>query len=229
MDDGKRWEADHFSERKTNEDCSACSGNPAMIDIDPRRMIASELSLKRGAVLLWAGTNCGPVEMIKQLAEVLGISYDRPLAEQDPVFIEILSYGYKKELLTYKHKSKLKQGFYRGCVNDVKFLRDSGTTSKGNLKAIDYFSGPVHCPDCSQSSHYDMECLSVTVNGLTINVTSRLSIPELLLFVRNLESAVKTSDTPPKLGQLEERLLHLNKIGLKYLSPVYHANLEGSF
>ncbi len=227
-DEGKRWEADNFSEHKTNRECSSCSGSPAMIDIDPRRMIASELSLKRGAVLLWAGTKCGPVEMIKQLSEVLGISYDRPLAEQDPTFIEILLYGYKDELLTYTHKSKLKQGFYRGCVNDVKFLRDSGTTSKGNLKAINYFSGPVHCPDCIQSSHYDKECLSVTVDGQTINQASRLSIQELLLFVRDLISASKSTDTLPVLLELEERLLHLNKIGLSYLSPVYHASLEGS-
>ncbi|WP_336772453.1 hypothetical protein [Paenibacillus sp. MMO-58] len=227
-DDGSRWEADQFSERKTNGECSTCGGSPAMIDIDPRRMIASELSLKRGAVLLWAGTNCGPVEMIKQLAEVLGICYDRPLTEQDPLFIEILLYGYKKELLTYKHKSKLKQGFYRGCVNDVKFLRDSGTTSKGNLKAIDYFSGPVRCPDCSQSSHYDKECLSVTINGLTINETSRLSTQELLLFVRDLLPPNKATVSLPILLELEKRLLHLNKIGLKYLSPVYHTNLEGS-
>ncbi|NIK68697.1 hypothetical protein [Paenibacillus sp. BK720] len=227
-DDGKRWEADHFSERLINGGCSSCSGNPARIDIDPRRMIAPELSLKRGAVLLWAGANCGPVEMIKQLAKVLDIRYDRPLAGQDPAFIEILLYGYRKELLTYKHKSKIKSGFYRGCVNDVKFLRDSGTTSKGNLRAIDYFSGPVHCPDCSQRNHYDTECLSVTVNGMTIKEVSRLSIPDMLLFVSNLEPAIKTGDSPPVVKELEKRLLYLNKIGLNYLSPAYHAGLEGS-
>jgi excinuclease ABC subunit A len=53
-------------------------------------MIAPELSLKHGAVLLWAGTNCGPVSMIKELAKMIGIDFERPLAEQDKRFTDIL-------------------------------------------------------------------------------------------------------------------------------------------
>jgi|GEM_PF-1680250 Excinuclease ATPase subunit len=226
MNSGQSWSAEDFTELKNNKECPLCNGNKTAVDIDPRRMIAPELSLKHGAVLLWAGTNCGPVEMIKQLAQALGIDYNRPLAEQDPAFIDILLYGYEKEPLTYTHRSNPKHGFYRGCMNDVKYLRDSGTTSKGNLRAIDYFSGPVHCPVCSQSSHYHTESLSVTVCGLTIRETAVLSINELILFVRQLKQSWGQGELMAVheiIEDIEARLSFLHKLGLKNLSPVYCA------
>lgn len=215
------WSSADFSENKHNRFCPVCSGNPAVVDIDPHRMIAPELSLRRGAVLLWAGTKCAHVEMIKQLAKVLQLDYDRPLEEQDKAFTDILMYGYENELLVYTHKKQEKYGFYRGCVNDAKYLRDSGTTSKGNLRAIEYFSGPVHCPSCSQGSNYNQVCLSIKVCGLTIEEFSKLAIDELQLSVQKLhdwegDGCEALNDIA---AELEVRLAYLHKLGLKYLSP----------
>ncbi|OMD34183.1 hypothetical protein [Paenibacillus odorifer] len=81
--------------------CPTCNGTGTVIgDIDPSRMVATELSLKKGAVLLWAGTNCGPVVKIRELAKLIGINFERPLAEQDKRFTDILLYGYDKEPVT---------------------------------------------------------------------------------------------------------------------------------
>ncbi|MBB6674485.1 hypothetical protein [Cohnella nanjingensis] len=62
----------------SNGPCTECGGTVAPAEIDPGRMIAPELSLKNGAVLLWAGTDCAPVPRIRQLAAMLGIDYLRP-------------------------------------------------------------------------------------------------------------------------------------------------------
>ncbi|NOU68823.1 hypothetical protein GC096_32905 [Paenibacillus sp. LMG 31461] len=82
--------------------CPTCNGTGTVIgDIDPIRMVATELSLKKGAVLLWAGTNCRPVVKIRELAKVIGIDFEKPLAEQDKQFTDILLYGNDKEPVTY--------------------------------------------------------------------------------------------------------------------------------
>lgn len=62
----------------------------AAADIDPERMIATELSLKNGAVLLWAGTICAPVEaevhaanrasFVVRVIHLIPLSSDKPLA-----------------------------------------------------------------------------------------------------------------------------------------------------
>jgi excinuclease UvrABC ATPase subunit len=102
--------------------CSECGGNVGSAEIDPSRMIAPELSLKNGAVLLWAGTDCAPVPRIRQLAAMLGIDYLKPLDEQDPGFIPILLYGYDKEPVSFVHNKKPHTDYYRGCVHDLQYM-----------------------------------------------------------------------------------------------------------
>lgn len=202
------------------EACLTCNGTGAVIgDIDPSRMIATELSLKHGAVLLWAGTNCGPVAMIKQLAKLLEIDFGKPLNEQDSSFIDILLYGYEKEPVSYEHKKKPLKGFYRGCVHDLRHMRDAGTTSRGNLRAIRFLSRQDRCPRCNgkESSPNDM---AITIGGRSITEISRLSIPDLLLFIKNFSAlldAFEFEACTEIRNEVEMRLNYLHKIGLKTL------------
>ncbi|MFC5529454.1 hypothetical protein [Cohnella yongneupensis] len=203
------------------EACPACGDKEVATDIDPKRMIAPELSLKDGAVLLWAGSKCGPVEMIKQLANTIGINTARPLAEQDARFIDILLYGYDKEPITYAHKNKQSTGYYRGCVNDLRFMRDAGTTSKGNLRAIAYFSERIECPICG-GTKLNPENAAVTIDGRNFAEASRLPVPELLRFVQRLPAALDEREfetSREAIEELEARLIYLQRIGLLALSP----------
>lgn len=190
--------------------CPSCGGTGVTFgDIDPHRMIAPELSLKNGAVLLWAGTICGPVFAIKELAKKIGIDYDRPLVEQDKRFIDILLYGYDQEPVEYMYKNKLFTRFYRGCVNDLRFMRDAGTRSKGNLKAIEFFSARSDCPECSGSNR-SSELAAISI----------MPIPELLSFTQNLPHTLTEHEAAisgPCLSEIETRLKYLNKIGLRAL------------
>lgn len=198
--------------------CPTCNGIGTVIgDIDPSRMVATELSLKKGAVLLWAGTNCGPVVKIRELAKMIGINFERPLAEQDKRFTDILLYGYDKEPVTYVHKKKELRNYYRGCVFDLKYMRDAGTTSKGNLWAIKLFSRHDKCPNCT-------ECLleqERLVMGNSLSDVLRMPISESLLFLQKLRNCLdkQVLDNYCELiNDLELRLSYLNKIGLKSLS-----------
>ncbi|QYR19612.1 hypothetical protein KZ483_17100 [Paenibacillus sp. sptzw28] len=190
-----------------------------MIDIDPARMIASELSLKHGAVLLWAGTICAPVFKIKALAKMIGIDYEKPLAEQDRRFMDILLYGYEKEPVSYVYKKKQATSFYRGCVADLRYMRDAGTKSKGNIRAIRFFSKQVQCEVCN-GSKMAPELSAITIQGRSIADTLRLPIRELLLFIQSLPHSLDVHELKVSnqvKDEIELRLIYLNKIGLQSL------------
>ncbi|RAP74498.1 hypothetical protein DL346_20745 [Paenibacillus montanisoli] len=210
---------ENYTASNPNGRCPVCNGTGTVIgDIDPGCMIAPELSLKHGAVLLWSGTVCRPVSKIKALANMIGIDFDRPLSEQDDRFPDILLYGYDKEPVSYVHKGKPFEGFYRGCVFDLQDMRDAETTSKGNLRAIAFFSRRVKCFRCSGNGP-NLERFAATVNGRSLLEAWRLPVSELLLFVCHLPAS-PDNDTDEIVAEIEACLIYLNKIGLKTLPSI---------
>jgi excinuclease UvrABC ATPase subunit len=219
-DNNRSWTSQDFSVSSPYGACSACNGTGTVIDIDPSRMIAPELSLKHGAVILWAGTNCMSVSMIKQLAKMIGIDFEKPLTEQDKRFTDILLYGYDNEPISYVHKNKQLKAFYRGCVFDLRYMRDAGTNSKGNLRAIDFFSGHVKCSECN-GSKLKSESLAITILGQSIIEVSKMPLSELLLFLQNLPTSLDEHElkiSNQVIDEIELRLIYLKKIGFKALS-----------
>ncbi|MGO4495681.1 hypothetical protein AB4114_07205 [Paenibacillus sp. 2RAB27] len=218
-DSSGSWTSQNFSANSPYGICTSCNGTETVIDIDPARMIASELSLKHGAVLLWAGTICAPVFKIKALAKMIGIDYEKPLAEQDRRFMDILLYGYKNDPVSYVYKKKQATSFYRGCVADLRYMRDAGTKSKGNLRVIRFFSKQVQCAGCN-GSKMAPELIATTIQGQSIVDTLRLPIQELLLFIRGLPHSLDVHElkvSSQVKDEIELRLVYLNKIGLKSL------------
>lgn len=222
-DNNGSWTSQDFSDKSSFGACVACNDTGTVNgDIDLSRMIAPELSLKHGAVILWAGTNCGPVSMIKELAKMIGIDFERSLSEQDKQFIDILLYGYDKEPVSYIHKKKQFKAFYRGCVYDLQYMRDAGTTSKGNLRAIEFFSRQVKCSECN-GGELSPESLAMMIEGRSIVELSRMPISELLLFIHNLSTHLDEDElkiSSEVIDEIELRLIYLNKMGLKALPSV---------
>ncbi|OME77219.1 hypothetical protein BK120_27220 [Paenibacillus sp. FSL A5-0031] len=214
-----------WSLRESTPICTTCNGTGTVLgDIDSSRMVATELSLKKGAVLLWAGTNCGPVVKIRELAKMIGIDFESPLVEQNKQFTDILLYGYDKEPITYVYKKREHKKYYRGCVFDLEHMRAAGTTSKGNLWAIKLFSRHGKCPNCTESL-LEQERL---VMGNSLSDVLRMPISESLLVVQKLRNCLdkQVLDNYCELiNDLELRLSYLNKIGLKTLSAFDVRNL----
>lgn len=188
-------------------------------DIDPSLMINQELSIKRGAVLLWAGTTCKDVTKIKELAKMIGIEYDKPLIEQDKRFTDILLYGYCKEPVHFVHKKKPLQGYYMGSVGDIRYLRDSGTTSKGNITKIEQFTGKVKCPECN-AKELQPEVLSIKADGHSIVEISRLPVSKILKSIKKLSTEINEREllnSSQVISNIESRLNLLAETGREYL------------
>ncbi|WP_284646182.1 hypothetical protein [Paenibacillus silviterrae] len=202
--------------------CADCSGTVAPTEIDHGRMIAPELSLKNGAVLLWAGTHCAPVPRIKQLAAMLGIDYVRPLEEQDPGFISVLLYGYDKEPVSFVYNQRLRRDYYRGCVSDLQSMINKRTTSKGNLKMISFFSKQPECSAC-RGTGLSKGVSDIYAGGLTLAEVNKLPIDEMLFFINGLRQSIEGHEAEiaePIFIHLAPMLLYLSKIGLRTLPPV---------
>jgi excinuclease UvrABC ATPase subunit len=111
------------------------------------------------------------------------------------------------------------KAFYRG-VFDLRYIRDAGTNSKGNLRAIDFFSGQVKCSECNRSK-LNSESLAITIQGQSIAEVSKLPISELLLVIQNLPTSLDEHElkiSNQGIDEIELRLIYLNNIGLKALS-----------
>ncbi|QTH43224.1 hypothetical protein J4772_01760 [Cohnella sp. LGH] len=199
--------------------CAECGGTVASTEIDPGRMIAPELSLKNGAVLLWAGTDCAPVPRIRQLGAMLGIDYLRPLEEQDQRFISVLLYGYDKEPVSFVHNKRPRADYYRGCISDLQTMIDARTTSKGNLRMISFFSKHSECPACLGTG-MSKGMLDIHISGHTLAEVDKLPIPEMLSFIKSLQQSMDAHEfnlVGPIVSHLEPMLLYLRKIGLRTL------------
>lgn len=199
--------------------CAECGGTVTPAEINPGRMIVPELSLKNGAVLLWAGTDCAPVPRIRQLATMLGIDYLRPLEEQDRQFISVLLYGYDKEPVSFVHNKRLRTDYYRGCVSDLQTMIDARTTSKGNLRMISFFSKHSECPACVGTG-MSKGVVDIHISGYTLAEADKLPIPEMLSFIKNLRQSMDAHEfeiTGPIVSHLEPMLLYLSTIGLRRL------------
>lgn len=201
--------------------CAECNGSVGSAEIDPGRMIAPELSLKNGAVLLWAGTDCAPVPRIRQLAAMLGIDYRKPLVQQDPGFIPVLLYGYDKEPVSFVHNKRPRTDYYRGCVNDLQTLIDARTTSKGNLRMISFFSKKTDCPAC-RGTGMSNTVSEIRLAGYTLAESENLPIPEMHSFILSLPQFMDANEydiASPIIRRLEPMLIYLNKTGLRALNP----------
>ncbi|WP_422661166.1 hypothetical protein ACK8P5_12055 [Paenibacillus sp. EC2-1] len=199
--------------------CAECGGSIASPGIDHSRMIAPALSLKNGAVLLWAGTDCAPVPRIKQLAAMIGIDYLKPLEEQDPEFISVLLYGYDREPVSFVHNKRFRTDYYRGCVSDLQSMIDARTTSKGNLRMISFFSKQRECSAC-QGTGLSEGVLDINIAGLTLAELNKLAIPEMLTFVHCLRQSMDLHEfeiVEPIISHLFPILSYLSKIGLRTL------------
>jgi excinuclease UvrABC ATPase subunit len=202
--------------------CAECGGIVVPVEIDPGRMIVPELSLKNGAVLLWAGTDCAPVQRIKQLATMLGIDYSKPLEEQDRRFISVLLYGYDKEPVSFVHNKRLRTDYYRGCVSDLQTMIDAHTTSKGNLRMISFFSKFTECPACLGTG-MSKDVLGIHISGHTLAEAEKLPLPAILSFIKSLRQSMDAHEfenISPVVSHLEPMLIYLNKIGLRKLPLV---------
>ncbi len=218
-----------FSFNSPHGACPTCTGLGTLLKIDPRKIIAPNLTLSEGAIIPFANQfsrDSWHGRIIKTLLQDNPENFKTPWKKLDQKIQNQVLYGSDRVLhVTGENKLNKITGFttqYEGVVNNLE-RRYQETKSDYMRTEINKFMTKKTCPDC-QGARLKPESLSVTLDKLNINDLTGLSIKDIFEFISHLVS-LKTplNQTEQKIGRLilkeiKTRLNFLISVGLDYLS-----------
>ncbi len=210
--------------------CSRCDGLGSHMEIDPELIVPDKTkSLIQGCVIPlgeqprgnWYGS------ILKSLARHYNFNFTTPWYRLDPKIREILLYGTGKEKLRMSYSSDRWTGTYvggwEGTIPNL-MRRYRQTRSSGIREWIEQFMRMRPCPDCG-GSRLKQESLAVTIGGKNLGELSRMSIKDILTFLRSLDlSKTEKIIAQQILKEVRERLGFLMDVGLDYLTLDRAAN-----
>jgi excinuclease ABC subunit A len=173
--------------------CPTCHGIGYKMEVSEELVIPnSELTLKEGAVLPFAGENSNYYPaMLEAVAGHYGVSMDTPFKDIPSKVKEKIFYGTGREKIRIEYISSKygkKQNWdtrFEGVFNNLK-RRHKETSSELSRKWTESFMSFHSCPDCGGTRLKD-EVLGVLVGERNIAQVSNLSIVEAIEFFNSLE------------------------------------------
>jgi excinuclease ABC subunit A len=205
--------------------CPTCHGIGYKMEVSEELVIPnSELTLKEGAVLPFAGENSNYYPaMLEAVAGHYGVSMDTPFKDIPSKVKEKIFYGTGREKIRIEYISSKygkKQNWdtrFEGVFNNLK-RRHKETSSELSRKWTESFMSFHSCPDCGGTRLKD-EVLGVLVGERNIAQVSNLSIVEAIEFFNSLELNERDQMIAVQiLKEISERLLFLDNVGLSYLT-----------
>jgi excinuclease ABC subunit A len=205
--------------------CPTCHGIGYKMEVSEELVIPnSELTLKEGAVLPFAGENSNYYPaMLEAVAAHYGVSMDTPFKDIPSKVKEKIFYGTGREKIRIEYISSKygkKQNWdtrFEGVFNNLK-RRHKETSSELSRKWTESFMSFHSCPDCGGTRLKD-EVLGVLVGERNIAQVSDLSIVEAIEFFNSLELNERDQMIAVQiLKEISERLLFLDNVGLSYLT-----------
>ena len=213
-----------FSFNSPTGACPACAGLGDTRVVSPAKIMPDlSLSLRQGAIVCngfksideqsWNGP------LILAALQEIGCDIDTPLCEYSEAAMHALLYGTGQktyEVVRYFGKEGVRQRVpYEGIIPIIE------RRLRQNPQMAEYYENFIEdapCPRCHGRRLSD-EVLAVTVGGLNIDAICRLSVEEMLAFVRSLhftESEEKIAHEIRK--EICARLEFLCSVGLNYLT-----------
>ncbi len=203
--------------------CPECSGLGQTLEFDPDLVIPDKhLSFNEGAVQTVNPGAAWQRSWFEALSAHYHFSLDAPLDTLPEKVFKIILYGSDEAVdVTYENKAGSGKyqyrSRYRGVLNELK-RRYLETNSDGIKVWLEKYMSRKKCPRCHGKRLRD-ESLAVTINGMNIYDTSRLSIDDALAFFSGL-SLTDTQKTISKqiIKEIRGRLSFLKSVGLGYLT-----------
>ena len=218
-----------FSFNSPQGACPQCNGLGSTTEFDPGLIIPNqELSLREGAVALWANRNTMHFfEFLDALTGHYGVDIYTPYKDLPDRFKNVLLYGSGNERITFYFERSNRRYTYQkqfeGIIPSMqrRYLETESNQSREEIRRYMNFRP---CPECA-GTKLNKASRSVKVGGLTICETTALSVLKARSFFNKLNLDGKKAIIAKRiLKEINERLGFLVNVGLSYLTldrPAY--------
>ncbi len=221
-----------FSFNSPEGACPTCNGLGVILEVDPEKIIAPELTLSEGALIPFARTLSKDTWFARTVKAVISkldtnkIDFRQtPFADIPSDIQELLLYGDDQE---YEVVGQNRRGHmttihreWEGFIPNLK-RRYEETDSDYVRHEIEKYQKKVTCPAC-HGARLKPKALSVTIDDFNIYDITSLTIKDCWQWAKDLRdsdvfSAKETTIAQPILKEIISRLGFLNSVGLDYLS-----------
>jgi excinuclease ABC subunit A len=212
-----------FSFNSPQGACPKCDGLGSTTEFDPELIIPNhELSLREGAVVLWANRNTVHfIEFLDALTSHYAADIYTPYKDLPDHFKNVLLYGSGNERIKFYFERNNRRFTYEKRFEGIipklerRYLETESYQSREEIKRYMNFR---HCPEC-HGAKLNRASGSVKVGGLTIFETTQLSVASAHTFFKKLKLTGKKEIIAKRiLKEINERLGFLENVGLSYLT-----------
>jgi excinuclease ABC subunit A len=212
-----------FSFNSPQGACPKCDGLGSATEFDPNLIIPNhELSLREGAVALWANRNTVHfTEFMDALTSHYGVDIYTPYKDLPDEFKKILLYGSGNERITFYFERGLRRFTYKKSFEGIipklqrRYLETGSHQSREEIKQYMNFRS---CPECL-GAKLNRASRSVRVGNLNIYEITQLSVTAARIFFHQLNLTGKKKIIAERiLKEIRERLGFLENVGLGYLT-----------
>ncbi len=207
--------------------CPACDGLGEKLLFDPQLVVPNEgLSLKQGAVVLWAKSNPPSpyyMQVLGSLAKEFGFALETPWQNLSGEVRLIILHGTggKAVPLTFVdgRKSYTVTKAFEGVIGNLK-RRVMQTDSAWMREELGKYQTAQACETCD-GARLKPEARSVKIAGEDISISTRRSVSDALAWFSALPDHLNSQQNQIAkaiLKEINERLGFLNNVGLDYLN-----------
>ncbi|MFC1567305.1 excinuclease ABC subunit UvrA [Thermodesulfobacteriota bacterium] len=218
-----------FSFNSPQGACPKCDGLGSTTKFDPDLITPNpELSLREGAVALWANRNTVHFfEFLDALTGHYDVDIYMPYKDLPEHFKNVLLYGSGNERITFYFERQNRRFTYKkhfeGIIPNLerRYLETESYQAREEIKRYMNF---LPCPECG-GTKLNRASRSVRVGGHTISEITALSVEKAHSFFNKLNLSGKKATIAARiLKEIKERLGFLENVGLVYLTldrPAY--------
>jgi len=225
----------NFSFNSPHGACEECSGLGTKLEIDPKLIINSNLTIAQGAIKPWShNTATGQSWLMRILGTVAnknGFDLNTPIKNLNKKQLDIVLYGTGDKNYNINYESERFSGElttdFEGVIPNLE-RRYQQTESDYIRKEIEQYMRILLCPAC-QGQRLKKEMLAVKITGQSIHEVTTKTIDDAQLYFCSLPGAKELTAREKKISariikEICTRLEFLNNVGLNYLTIDRAAN-----
>lgn len=216
-----------FSFNNPEGACPTCMGLGSKLVVEPRLILATDLTLDEGAIIPLVGqfeNNTWLARLIRTVVVENGVDSKTELKDWNEKQLNILLYGTGKQIwdvngLNSKGRQTVWSTEFLGVIPELE-RRYNQTSSDYIRHELEKYMVKRNCPDCN-GDRLKKEVLAVKVTGLSIAEVTKLSIEKTIDWVKSLEEKLSAKEkmiAEPIVEEIRARLSFLNAVGLNYLT-----------